>query len=229
MDILCGSKRPFQADNFTKESVLNQESNQTKKRPRNIYDKRDNRIDSFASVTWSRLKTVTGLGNGLGTDHKQLNARLSRWLLQNVLSAFPPDALYSIFPIQLELTKENLELHEAFLTQSCSLSDHFKLAVMHVQRYIDQQVEAIQHPYSTHINSSSQACGIFPFCGVNSCTMSGGVIKRGIDQIQNEFSVKQYLYDAAHDPLLPYCPPITDDNTPTAPATLCKVGRSDYF
>ena len=209
MGILCGNKHPFQAGIFTNQSVLNQESNKTKKRPRNIYDTRENWIDSFESVTQSSLKTVTDLGNRQGTEHiKRLNARISRWLFQIALPAFPPSAFSPIFPIQLELTKENLELHEAFLTQAFTLSDRLKLVTMHAQHYIDQEVEAIQHPYSTHVNSSSRACGIFPTCGVNSCAMSGGVIESGIDGNENEFSVEQYPYDAAHDPLLPCCPPI---------------------
>jgi hypothetical protein len=213
MDTLCRNKRPFQTV-LNQETALNEETNRTKKLARNIYDTSENWMDSFASVTWSRLKTVMDLGNEQHAEHpaeyiKRLNTRISSLIFKNALSAFPPDALYSIFPIQLELTKENLELHEAFLTQSFTLSDKKKLAAMHVQRYIDQQFERIHHPYSTHINSSSQACGIFSTCGVNSCTKSGDVIERGIDEIENEFCVKQYPYDAAHDPLLPCCPPIT--------------------
>jgi hypothetical protein len=197
MPVLCGNKRSFQKVIFTQEAVLKQEIKQTEKRARKIFSISEAQIDHFESATLSDVEIYNHCENEHAWDD---------------FSALPP-----ISPIRLELTKENLELYEAFVSQTFTKSDHvklLKLMEMHVQSYIAQlssgfcpSAESLQISTSTHIQSSSQDITR----KVNSKSdyaFPGGAIECGIDENQNEFVVRPYSYDPVHDPLLPHCPPV---------------------
>ena len=126
-------------------------------------------------------------------------------------------------PIQLELTQENLELHEAFLSNSFTMSDSNKLRNMHRRHYThilsrQASITSLQQPSYKHTYPPSQTIRVFSSTctfDVNSPYAHHAIVRNVIEScaVENEtgFSVMPYPYDPSHDPLLPCCPSICSD------------------
>jgi hypothetical protein len=117
----------------------------------------------------------------------------------------------ALSPIQLELTQENLELHEAFLSDSFTMSDLHRYAHM-LSNYL--RITLLQQTFHKHIYLPSQTTRSSPTCAFeeNSCfEIIGNEIESCALETETRFNVMPYPYDPSHDPLLPCCPPICMD------------------
>ena len=172
----------------------------------------------FETIVSGHFKTIEYLEN------EKLS--LSRWLVQYDIATSPP--------IQLDLTEENLGLHQAFLSQNFTLAEQTK--IMAILSYLNQTSSVLcprmELPYrrphlQTYLasptptpyrlphtqtcmgsptpSSASTICGDepLPYCTVDASEAESSVVEH-----DNEFGLKPYPYDPAHDPLLPCCPPI---------------------
>ena len=114
----------------------------------------------------------------------------------------------ALSPIQLKLTQESLELHEAFVSNSFTISDLHRYAHMlsdHLRITLLQQTSQ-KHIYLPFRKLRSSLTCTFE---ENSCFESiGKAIERCAVETKTRFDVEPYPYDLSHDALLPCCPPI---------------------
>jgi hypothetical protein len=92
-------------------------------------------------ATISKIDSEAGVGNTLQKTPRP-NTPLGNFEgLPSIISA--------LTPIQLELTEENLELHQAFISNECTLSDQIKVAAMQLRHYTNKRL-AEQASIPTH-------------------------------------------------------------------------------
>jgi hypothetical protein len=169
----------------------------------------------------------TGILEILQEAASEVSTAISKKLFSTELITRLAKLTSSLGPIQFELTKENLELHQTLLSRGCTQLDLVTLTMLTVRHSIRQLERQIQpdprqlHEYSalpsSIPNSSPMSClNECPHCGVVGCADNG-------------FTVTAIPYDPLHDPRLPRCPPLDefmDRDTATNYSQDCETKSS---